>query len=283
MDTRLMEKTTAPKGPPVKGGVFTWRRYQQTIVSAGFILLLLFLWQMVAAFQVFEPSLFPSPSGIYKSFGHWMSNGGLFTAVVISLKRALVGYGIALAVGVPVGMAIGRSRLADWTIGTLVRILQPIPGIAWIPLAVVWFTSVSETAKVFIIVTGSIFPIVISTSVGVRTVPHIYLRVAHTLGVNGLQLFTKVLFPAIIPNIIGGMRISWAFCWRALVASEIVLASRTGPGQEGIGGLLGVARQFGDINSAGMVMVVLACLGLAVDGLIFGSLEHNVRQKRGLG
>ncbi|MBI2887605.1 MAG: ABC transporter permease [Chloroflexi bacterium] len=254
----------------------------QWLVSGIFLLGLLILWEVVSSLGVFERSLFPSPSGIAQSFRLWWDNGGLATAVSISLRRALIGYALSLAIGVPLGIAIGSFRFMDWTVGTLVRLLQPIPGIAWTPLAVAWFFSVSETAKIFVVLTGSLFPLVIATSAGVRTVPPLYKRAALTLGVRGLALFTEVIFPACLPSILAGMRISWAFCWRALVAAEIVLATRTGPGQEGLGGLLGVARQFSQIDTAGMVMVLLAALGLAMDGLVFGPLEHRVRTERGL-
>lgn len=258
------------------------RLYRQTAVSLGFLAACVVLWQLVAWAGVFERSLFPSPLGIAESFQYWTANGGLMTAVLISIQRAFLGYGVSLLIGIPLGLLVGRFQLLDWTLGTLVRVLQPIPGIAWIPLAVVWFGSVSETGKIFIIVTGCLFPIVINTSAGVRTVPPIYIKSALTLGVRGLSLFTRVIYPAAVPSILAGMRIAWAFCWRALVAAEIVLAARTGPGQEGLGGLLGVARQFAQIDTAGMVMVVLAVLGLVIDGLVFGTIEHRVREKRGL-
>lgn len=102
------------------------------------------------------------------------------------------------------------------------------------------------------------------------------------MGVRGLSLFTRVIYPASVPSILVGMRISWAFCWRALVAAELVLAARTGPGQEGLGGLIRTTREFNLIDTAGMVMVVLAALGLLMDGIVFNLIEHRVRSRRGL-
>ncbi len=285
METSVVQRRVAreqPWRPRVEWGA--WRsRVGPGLVQVSFIAGLVLAWQIVADLGWFEASLFPSPRGIAASFGRWAANGGLLTAIAISTRRLAIGYLLCLLVGIPVGMLIGRLRLAEWTLGTLVRLLQPIPGIAWVPLAVAWFLSVSETAKIFIVITGGIFPIIISTSAGVRAVPPLYLRAARTLGVDGLALFARVVFPAAVPSIVAGMRIAWAFCWRALAAAEIVLAVRTGPGQEGLGGLIDVARQFSQIDTAGMVMVVLAVLGLAADGLVFGTLERRIRAQRGLG
>ncbi|MBI3977847.1 MAG: ABC transporter permease [Chloroflexi bacterium] len=255
---------------------------RRAAISAASVFALVVLWQLVADLRLFEQTLFPEPRGIAQSFGHWWANGGLATGLSISLRRMLMAYALSLAIGIPIGMLIGRFPVADWTLGTIVRLLQPIPGIAWVPLAVVWFTSVSESAKIFIVVTGGVFPVVVSTSSGVRTVPPAYVKVARTLGVRGLAMFTRVVFPASIPSIVAGMRISWAFCWRSLMAAEIILAARTGPGQEGLGGLIAVARQLDQINTAGMVMVVLAAIGLVVDGLLFNTVERSIRSRRGL-
>ncbi|MBI2941666.1 MAG: ABC transporter permease [Chloroflexi bacterium] len=255
---------------------------RRNAVSAASVIVLLVIWQIIADLRLFEQTLFPEPRGIVQSYHYWWANGGLATGLSISLRRMVMAYALSLAIGIPIGMLIGRFPLADWTLGTVVRLLQPIPGIAWVPLAVVWFTSVSESAKIFIVITGGVFPVLVSTSAGVRTVPPAYLRVARTLGVRGLGLFTWVVFPATIPSIVAGMRISWAFCWRSLMAAEIVLAARTGPGQEGLGGLIAVARQLDQINTAGMVMVTLAAVGLLIDGLVFHAVERRIRRRRGL-
>lgn len=262
--------------PKFEASSFKW------LIQIVFLLCLGIAWQWIAELQVFEKSLFPSPEGILESFDHWYRNGGLQAAIRISLRRVVTGYAFCVIAGVFLGMLIGRLEIFEWTLGTLIRVLQSIPGIAWVPLAIVWFQSVSETAKIFIIVTGGLFPIVISTSAGVKTVPPVYIKSALTLGARGPSLFYRVILPAAIPAIVAGMRVSWAFSWRALAAAEIVLAVRTGPGQEGLGGLIDVSRQFSDINTAGMVMVILAAIGLVVDGAIFYNLEKRIRKVRGL-
>lgn len=259
-----------------------YERFRPFTIQIGFIAIVIITWQLIADLHLFEETLFPSPRGILESFRLWFQNGGLITALEISLPRIAVGFLLAVAIGVPIGVLMGRIRLFELSVGTVFRILQPVPAIAWIPIAIIWFTSVSEAAKLFILLTGGLFPIVVTTASAVGTVPPVYVRCARTLGVKGFNMLRRVIIPASVPTIFAGMRIAWAFCWRALIAAEIILASRTGPGQEGLGGILDVSREFQAINLAGMVMVVLATLGYAIDVLLMGNLERRIRRKRGL-
>ncbi len=252
------------------------------LIQATFIVLLIVVWHAMMEMGILDPQLIPSPKGILASLIEWHESGGLYTAVYLSLRRVALAYLIALVLGVLVGILIGSSRLLDNTLGALVRLLHPIPGIAWIPLVVVWFSSLSEISKIYVIATGAIFPIIINTSIGVSHVPPIYAKKAKTFGAGTIKLLTTVILPSALPNIIAGLRIAWAFSWRALIAAEMILAYRPGPGMGGLGGLIELSREFADINLVGLVMIILATLSLTIDRLLFNPLENKIKHQRGL-
>jgi len=254
------------------------KNYLQVLSVLGFIL----AWQIVGELKIFDESLFPTPGGILKAFVYWHENRGLETAIYLSLRRVITGFVVASIVGVSIGLLMGYYKTVDYTLGTIVRMLQPIPGITWVPLAILWFGSISETAKIYIVLMGAVFPILINTSSGVQQIPPIYLKTARSLGARGLKLFSSFVLPAALPSIISGMRVAWAFSWRALISAEMILAFEAGPGRGGIGGLVELSRQFSDINLAGMVMVILAMIGMGVDRVVFGYVQDKILTRWGL-
>ena len=177
-----------------------------------------------------------------------------------------VGYAGVCVIGVGAGLLLGRFRWLDDLLGTLVSALNAMPGAAWVPLAIVLF-GLNQAAVIFTILLGSTGVVVVNTSFGVRDVPPLILRAAQTMGAKGTKIFWHVIVPAATPRIVDGLRLAWAFGWRALMAGELLIGSIRGMGQM----INQVARQR-NVEQLLALMTVIALIGMFVDGVIFNRL-----------
>ncbi len=191
------------------------------------------------------------------------------------MQRILIGFGISAVAGMALGLAIGRIRLLDETVGSLVLGLQALPSICWLPLALLWF-GLSEAAILFVVVMGALLSITLATEAGVKNTPPLYLRAARNLGARGWRLYALVILPAALPAIITGMKLGWSFAWRSLMAGELLYVSL------GLGQLLNAGRELNDMSQVIAVMLVIIAIGLAVDRLVFAPVESRVRERWGL-
>lgn len=245
------------------------------IQTSLFFIGLLVLWQILYKLAIWPDFLFPSPQAVLDTFIIGVKDGSIFIAIFTSMVRIAKGYLIALAIGMPIGVLIARVKVLKNTLGALFAGLQPLPSICWLPLAVLWI-GLNEKAIIFIILIGATFSITTATEAGVRNVPPIYIRAARTMGVKGWRLYLNVLFPAAMPAIITGMKLAWAFAWRALMAGEL-LSSGVGLGQ-----VLMTGRDLNDMSMVITVMIIIATLGQLIDRSVFSMLELKVRTRWGL-
>lgn len=244
----------------------------QTIV---FYLLLLAIWQLIFKLAIWPDFLFPSPMSVIDTFRQGFADGTFLIGISASMLRVAKGYLIALSLGLPLGVLIAQFTVVKNTVGTLISGLQPLPSICWLPLAVLWI-GLNENAIIFIILIGATFSIATATEAGVRNVQPIFLRAARTMGTKGWRIYTDILFPAALPSIITGMKLAWAFAWRALMAGEL-LSSGVGLGQ-----ILVTGRDLIDMSMVIAVMIIIAVLGLLIDRLLFSMVETKVRKRWGL-
>lgn len=240
----------------------------------AFFAVVLIAWWVTSA-TCRSNTLIPSPTAVLASLAKAMSSGALLRAVSFSLRRLLVGYSLSLVVGVPVGALLGRSRLADETMGSLVAGLQALPSICWLPLSLLWF-GLNDRAIVFVVVMGSLVSIIVAVRDGVRNLPPQFVRAGRTLGSSGFDLFHRVLLPASLPSIIGAAKLGWSFAWRALMSGELLFAT------VGLGRLLMLGRDLADMSQVIAVMLVIVAIGMFSDIVIFGSLERHMRRSWGL-
>ncbi|WP_052547555.1 ABC transporter permease [Fimbriimonas ginsengisoli] len=247
-----------------------------TVKRLIFFSALILLWGILASRHIWDSTLFPSPIQVAKSLGGLISDGSLLNATAVSLRRVLVGYGISLAIGVPLGILLGRQDWAEQTLGSLVSGFQSLPSICWLPLALLWF-GLNDRAILFVIVMGSLVSISVAVRDGVRNLPPTYVRAARTLGTSPLRMYTDVLLPASLPAVLTGAKLGWSYAWRALMSGELLFVSL------GLGHLLMMGRELADMSQVLSVMIVIIALGLLTDTVIFGSLERYVRRSRGLG
>lgn len=240
-----------------------------------FFAFILIGWQSLSWSGIFPEYVFPSPLNVVQTLVRGFQNGTFVVGIISSMQRLLVGYGISAVIGLALGLAIGRIRLLDETIGSLVLGLQALPSICWLPLALLWF-GLSETAMLFVVVMGALLSITLSTEDGVKNTPPLYLRAARNLGARGWKLYALVVLPAALPAILTGMKLGWSFAWRSLMAAELLYVSL------GLGQLLSMGRELNDMSQVIAVMLVIIAIGLIVDRAIFAPLEKRVRERWGL-
>jgi NitT/TauT family transport system permease protein len=264
--------TVATEAPFAAGSAAAPSRAARRI---GWTLAVLGLWEALARLGPWPSWIFPPPTAVAVSLWDLARHGLLVPTIARSLARLAVGYGIALAVGIPLGLAVGRSRIAEELFGAPLLGLQALPSICWLPVAILWF-GLSEGAILFVVVMGSALSIAIATQSGVRTTHPILLRAARTLGAKGLRLYTTAILPAALPSLLSGAKLGWTFAWRSLFAAELLYV------KGGLGQLLQASRELNDVARVFAVMAVILFLGLCTDRWVFGPLERSVRLRYGL-
>ena len=229
-------------------------------LPVGVAVLLLALWH--GAVRWSGSDIFPTPLEVARGLGELVRQGLLLKYIVASLFRVTWGFGLAVLVGVPLGLVLGWFRLAYAAFNPFIQILRPISPIAWIPVAILWF-GVKDTAPIFLIFLASVFPIAVSAMAAVQNMQQVYLRAAQNFGLSGIPLFRRVILPAALPQIITGLRIALGVAWLVVVAAEMIAVN------SGLGYLIIDARNAGkryDLVVAGMVMIGL--IGLVLDVLM---------------
>lgn len=240
-----------------------------------FYLALIGLWQGLSLLKIWPEYIFPTPVGVAKTLITGFEDKTFIIGILISMKRILIGYGLSIAIGLCLGLLIGRVKTLDETLGSLVLGFQALPSICWLPLALLWF-GLSESAMQTVVILGSLFSIIIGADTGVKNIPPIYIRAARTMGASGFHLYTKVIIPAAFPSIISGFKQGWSFAWRSLMAAELLYVGL------GLGHLLMMGRELNDMNQVIAVMIVIIVIGVVVDRFVFGKIENKIRERWGL-
>ncbi len=207
-----------------------------------------------------------------------VSESTLLSATEVTLKRLAFGYLIGVILGIPLGLISARFNFIRETLGIVALGMQGLPSVCWVPLSLIWFGP-TEEAILFVVVMGTVWSLMLATESGVRTVPPLYIRAANTMGSKGLHLWAKVLIPASLPTVMGGMKQSWAFAWRSLMAAEIYVTILSG---YGLGWLLHNGRETLNMAQVLGVMLIIVAVGLIVDRVIFSPGEEWVRSRWGL-
>jgi NitT/TauT family transport system permease protein len=235
------------------------------------------VWEVLALSGVKPAYVFPGPGPVFKELGHQLSQGTFWNAIGVTMRRALVGYVLAVVVGVVIGAAVARIRPLRSAIGSLITGLQTMPSIVWFPFAILLF-KLSESAILFVVVLGAAPSVANGLISGVDHVPPILLRAGRVLGARGLRLFRHVILPAALPSCLSGLKQGWAFAWRSLMAGELLVILANRPS---IGARLSFAREFSDAPALVALMVVVLVIGLAVDA-VFGAADKALRGRWGL-
>ena len=221
------------------------------------IALLIAIWWLIVART--QSAIFPTPWQVVTGAWDLVQDGTLAQHIGASVFRVAVGFGLAFLIGVPLGLWMGWVSGAFYTLNPLFQMLRPISPIAWIPVAILWF-GVGNQSPIFLIFISSVFPMMVQTTVGVRTIDRRYLRAAANFGVPRSVLFRQVVIPAVLPEIIVGMRIGIGVAWLVVVAAEMVALN------SGLGYLIMDSRNAGNRYDLVIAsMIIIGVIGLLLD------------------
>jgi NitT/TauT family transport system permease protein len=221
------------------------------------IAVLLVAWQIGVHYQ--SVNLLPGPLAVAAGIGELAHRGLLFKYIVASLFRVTWGFVMAAIIAIPMGLMVGWYRRADMAINPLLQIFRPISPLAWIPISILWF-GVGDVAAIYLIFLASFLPLMVTAINAVGNIPTVYLNAGRNFGLSHGQLVYRVLYPAVIPQLIIGLRITLGIAWLVVVAAEMIAVN------SGLGFLIVDARNAGnryDLVVAGMVMIGI--IGLLLD------------------
>lgn len=274
-ELRGLDRLDLPIRPGVDRLRSIWSGLWPKLAAVAIVLL---VWQLVVLTRWKPEYALPGPLPVLAELAKDLLGPDLLRAVMITMQRAAIGFGLALAVGTILGLAIVRSRLLRSAIASLISGLQTMPSIAWFPFAIVMF-GLTETAIMFVIVLGAAPSIANGLIAGVDQIPRILLRAGQVMGARGFDRYRHVIFPAALPNFVGGLKQGWAFAWRSLMAGELLVIIAAQPS---IGVRLQFAREFSDMTGLLATMIVILVIGLVIDLVFFGTLDRAIRRRWGL-
>jgi NitT/TauT family transport system permease protein len=224
------------------------------------ICLLLIAW-WIAVLKT-HSAIFPTPWQVVTGTRELIADGTLWEHIAASLTRVAVGYSLAIIVALPLGIWMGRVEAVYIALNPIFQILRPISPIAWIPIAILWF-GVGNASPIFLIFIATVFPLIVQTASGVHTIEARYLRVAANFGASRTTVLRQVVFPAILPEFIVGMRISLGVGWLVVVAAEMIAL------RSGLGYLIMDSRNAGNrYDLVIAAMIIIGVIGLLLDRLM---------------
>jgi len=253
-------------------------RFPRLLATVKFLaplLFLLLLWEvLVRAFGV-EPRVFPDVESVARAGFDTIQDGSLVRHVGASLGRVAVGTLLAIVVSIPLGVAMGVSPAVSSFLTPLFRFFSVLAGIAWIPIATLWF-GYGFGAITFVIFNAVFFVVTYNTLLGVASIPLPLRHAAASLGAGGWTMLTQVLLPGALPNIVTGVRTGLGFAWRGLIAAEMIATN------VGLGYMLFLARDFYRTEVIVFGMIVIGILWLLIDRLLLAPLERATIERWGL-
>lgn len=251
------------------------------ILSAGVIrgalavLLCLALWEVFARGGR-SASLTPPLEQIGQTLLGMIADGTLLTNTLYTLGRVVLGLGLATLVAVPLGLLMGRSRIAERFFLPIVSVLLPIPSLAWVPLFTLWF-GIGNTATICVVVYAAFFPLIYNVWAGVRSVHPLWTRAAIVMGAGRWALWRKVIWPASLPYVITGTRLSVGRAWIGVIGGEMLASPAFGLGQ-----IIFNAKEFLNAGVMLSVLIVIGLIGVITERFIFNTLEEATIRKWGM-
>ena len=208
--------------------------YQQAILGVAGLSVFLALWEWVGTSGLINPLFVSSPSAIWRAGVKMFSTGDIWNDLAVSGTEFVIGFGLSIVVGIPLGMLIGWYRTANYLLNPFVSALNAMPRVALLPLLIIWF-GIGMGSKVAIVFLGAIFPLVLNTFSGVRTMDEQLLRAARSFGANDSQIFRTIALPSSVPFILAGLRLGLGRSLVGIVVGELVAATA------GIGYIMAIA------------------------------------------
>lgn len=267
-----MIEDTARKGPvggdlrpPPTGSSPFFRRYADLLLPLAALVIFLTLWEILG--RLTDPILFSPPSRILQGFGELLGAGRLQRAFLVTMNALSVGFLLSVAVGLPLGLVLGRWKVAADVLEPYIDAVYATPRVVIVPLVILWF-GVGYEGRVFLIWIGTVIPIIINTAIGVRNARRDLVEVATSFGANERQLARHVILPGAVPYIVAGLRIAMGRALVGVIVAEIFLDLT------GLGGIIQTESAYFRTHRMLAAVVVIALLGTILIGA-FGWLERR--------
>ncbi|MBV4419443.1 ABC transporter permease [Clostridium tyrobutyricum] len=231
---------------------------------------IIIIWQILFKTGIVNPILLPGPERIWNSFINLIKTGTLYKNIGMSILRVIEGFLLAAASGIVIGIFVGLSKHFDRITNIVIQVIRPIPPIAWIPLAILWF-GIGENSKVYIIFLGAFFPIFTNVVEGIRQVDKKLVEVACVLEIPKKKLIGKVVIPSALPFIMSGIRIGLSGAWMCVVAAELIAST------SGVGYMISDARQLSQTDVVIVGMLIIGIIGKVMDVLLIRLQKNLIR------
>jgi sulfonate transport system permease protein len=250
-----------------------WRATWPKLLAVGLVVA---IWELVYL-SGWKHAILPGPAAVFPDLWSQAQHALLWQAIAATLRRAVIGFGMAVIIGVLTGALVSRIPPLRAAVGSLITALQTMPSIAWFPFAIILFGATTN-AILFVVVFGAAPSIANGLITGVDYTPPPLLRAAQTMGLSRFAMYRYLILPASLPSFVAGLKQGWAFAWRSLMAGELLVIIL---GQPSIGVLLSNDQDQSDMTAAISIMIVILLIGIAVDTL-FTKADLTVRRRRGL-
>ncbi len=240
-------------------------RWRYTLAGAASVAVLLAVWALVTGTGLVRRTVLPAPWDLWNAFLALARDGyadkPLSRHVVASITRTLTGFLLALVLGIPAGLLVGWNRWIAAIFSPILAFVRPIPPIAFVPLFILYF-GIGETAKILVIFLVAFWYMVLNASAGVAGVSHEWVRAGLNLGLTRRQLFTSVILPAALPQILTGVKTAIAVSWALVVAAELIAA------QEGIGHIIMDAATFNRTRDVFVGIIMIGLIGFGLERVV---------------
>jgi len=266
MTSQITATTALPQAKvKVKKPSALRRKFTLNMIGLWSVLL---LWQALAGLGIINSFLLPAPTDVVIALWKLAQDGTLFLHLAASLKRIVFGYLLACAIGLPLGFLCGWSRTASELIRPIIEALRPVPPLAWVPIAILWF-GLGDMSAYFLVFLGCVFPLFFGAYTAVRSIDRNQINAALCLGASRKLLFVDVLFPAALPIMMPNLRLALGIGWMCVVTAELIAA------QTGLGYLIQQSRMLFQINNVVAGMVAIGIVGFIMSAAV-EKIERHV-------
>ncbi len=249
------------------------------IVRTFWIVILASIWEGIALSGWINPLIFPSISMILEALYKSIISGEIIGETLYSLNLILTSLTIGMAIAVCLSLLAITSKIFEGLVETLLSIAHPLPGIALLPLIILWLGT-GTSSIVFIIVHSVVWPMVLNLLTGFKSIPKIYEQLGENYELSMFEIIRHILIPASFPYFLAGIKIGWARAWRALISAEMIFGAAGGIG--GLGWFIFKRRVF--MDTAGMYsgLLIIVLIGILVEDILFSNLENRTVKKWGM-
>ena len=244
-----------------------------------YVVVLVAVWGILFSLKLFSPLLFPGPLSVLQTLVREVGDGSLLVKAGMSLLMIFIGMLISIAIVVVLMTLVMLSKALRDLCGTLISVLDPLPGLALLPIAILWF-GIGDGAIIFIMIHSILWPILLSVITGFDAVPLIYREVGMGMGLSKMRMMTGIYIPSALPNILAGLKTGWARAWRSLIAAEMVFGAAGN--SAGLGWDIYIKRSYLDMPGMIATLIIIMIIGILMEDFFFKRVEKSTIVKWGM-